>query len=506
MFLIIPLLLISGLLSVIALCVWSAIYGVGLIVLARTICNVRQETSRNSLRSFIYYLGLDHLFAAGASLISIVLMSSNPGWLAGPVMRDQSGDVVIGTILAFFMVLYVFVGILLLVIGPDLRASAPLSNQLRWNGWTVAMIVIGVLLNLVCFAFFLVMAAPMLWLLSRMDRASRQSSLIWTLAIAIKRGLPLGPEVDALSTGLWGRHRLRLQLLAENLNAGLPLSAALERQPGLVPFSGVMLIRVGEETGCLAQAAETLAVGYARQHDRRSELISAANSMLMLMAPLIVIPQIVGFVCVYIIPKFKKIFADFGTELPEVTVNFIFVSDMVVKYFYLFIPLFLGGVVAVVIYLAVGDSERDWPLLKFFAPRTNGPPILRTLALLIRERRPLGPGIQAMVWSHPSQVAKRRLEVIYQDMQQGKPFADSLSEQRMIRRGDASLLKSAERVRNIPWVLDQIAELMEDQFWYRLRVLMEVGYPVGIVLIGTMILFISLAFFMPLVKLLNDLS
>ena len=154
MFLIIPLLLISGLLSVIALCVWSAIYGVGLIVLARTICNVRQETSRNSLRSFIYYLGLDHLFAAGASLISIVLMSSNPGWLAGPVMRDQSGDVVIGTILAFFMVLYVFVGILLLVIGPDLRASAPLSNQLRWNGWTVAMIVIGVLLNLVCFAFF----------------------------------------------------------------------------------------------------------------------------------------------------------------------------------------------------------------------------------------------------------------------------------------------------------------------------------------------------------------
>lgn len=500
MFLIIPLLLISGLMSVVALCVWCSIYGVGLIVLARTIRNVRQETSRNSLRKFILWLAVDHLVAAALVLGCILLLATDPRRSPVPL------DVTVGTMMAFFIVLYLCVGVLLALMGPDLRASASLPSQLYWNGWTIALIVVGVLLNVSCLFFLLIISVPMLWLLSRMDRAGRQSSLIWTLAIAIKRGLPLGPEVAALSTGLWGKHRLRLQLLSENLDAGLSLSAALERQPGLVPYSGVMLIRVGEESGCVAQAAETLAVGYARQHDRRSELISASHSVLMLMLPLIIVPYIVGFVCYYIIPKFKKIFLDFGTELPRVTTDFIFAADMFVKYGYLFVPIGIGGGIAVGIYLVFGDSERDLPLVNLFAPRLNGPPILRALALLIRERRPLGPGIQAMVWSHPSQGAKRRLEAIYRDMQQGKQFADSLSEQRMIRRGDAALLKSAERVRNIPWVLEQISELMEDKIWYRLRLLMEIGYPVGIVLLGMLVLFISLAFFMPLVKLLNDLS
>src|SRR5204862_26669 len=105
--------------------------------------------------------------------------------------------------------------------------------------------------------------------------------------------------------------------------------------------------------------------------------------------------------------------------------------------------------------------ERDWPLLDLLAPRVNGPPVLRGLALLMRQQRPLAAGVQAMSWSHPRQSVRRRLEAIYRDLQEGKDLADSLADKRLIRRDEVVLLRTAERVRNLPWVLEQLAELME---------------------------------------------
>jgi type II secretory pathway component PulF len=406
----------------------------------------------------------------------------------------------------YLVVIFLFVGGLLLMMAPDIRAGATLPNQLRWHGWTTVLIVIGVKLNLGLLFILLVVAAPMLWMLARMDRTGRQSSLIWTLAIAVKRGLPLRTEVEALANGMWGRHRLRLQLLSENLAGGVSLSAALERQPGLIPPAGLMLIRIGEETGCLGSALESYAVEFTRKQDRQSELIAASRALMVVLFPLIAGPYIVGFVCYYVLPKFKKIFEDFGTELPGVTMNFIYFADWFVRYFYLTIPLLIGAIVVLARVVFKGDLETDWPLMNLLAPRINGPPVLRSLALLTREQRPLAAGVEAMSWSHPQRIVRRKLEAICRDLEAGRDLAQSLAEQRFIYRGDVALLKTAERVRNLPWVMEQLAEQMEQKLWYRLRLLLEFVSPIGVFLMGMVVLFVAAAFFMPLIKLLNDLS
>ncbi len=509
MFWIIPLLLVSHLLSMPSLVIFSSFYGLGLILLARTIRNVRQETSRNSFRTFLNWVAADQFLAAAAAAGCVAYILSVAG-LDGaallPGNDDQSTGVIMATMIAYFVVLFLFVGILLLLMAPDIRVGAPLPNQLRWHGWTIVLIVIGIKLNLPCLGIFLVVAGPMLWMLARMDRTGRQSSLIWTLAIAVKRGLPLGTEVEALADGFWGRHRLRLQLLSENLAAGLSLSAALERQPGLIPPSGLMLIRMGEETGCLATALESYAVEFTRRQDRQSELIASARSLMVVIFPLVVGPYIVGFVCYYILPKFKKIFEDFGTELPQVTLSFIRFSDQFVRYVYLVVPLVAGFVIMLGRVLFKGDLEADWPLMNVLAPRINGPPVLRGLALLIREQRPLTAGVEAMACSHPQKLVRRKLEAIHRDLLAGRDLAHSLADQRLIYRGDVVLLKTAERVRNLAWVMEQLAERMEHKVWYRMRLLTELFSPVGVFLMGVIVLFVAAAFFMPLIKLLNDLS
>ena len=508
MFVLLPIVFCSQLISSLVLAVLSSFYGLGLILLAYVICNVRQETSRNSLCEFLKYVAVDHLLAAATTCGCIVLLVINGGsqWLSNSLDNDQSTIVGLATILAFFVLVFVFVGSLLLLLNSDFKAQVSTPQQLRWVSWTNVLIIIGLVLNLPTFGIVLVIASPLLWHLNKMNRIGRQSSLIWTLAIAVRQGLPLGKEVAVLADGLWGRHRLRLQRLSENLDAGLSLTAALDRQPGLVPLSAIMLIRTGEESNCLVPALESCAVGFARQHDRHAELISAEQTLMLLVIPFFAMPFIGLFSCTNIVPKFKKIFADFGMELPPVTTNFITVADLFVRWSPLFLGLGTVGGIAFAIRISWRDWERDWPLLQLLAPRLDGPPILRGLAMLIHQQRPVVTGIQAMSTSHPRRSARRRLEAIHRQLLEGRDLADSLADQRLIRRGDVVLLRTAERVGNLPWVLDQLAELMEHKFWYRLRLLMEIGFPIGIVLAGIAVLVTVLAFFMPLIQLIETLS
>lgn len=511
MFLIVPLLLLSGLLSVLTILIGASLYGLELVLIALAIRNVRQETSRESLQKFLRWTALDHVLSAATAFGSAVLLVGASGsQRLVPLLQsndnpDNTSLMGMAAVLAFFSVTWILVAVILWLIAPSMESRAALERQLQWHGWTLALIIVGLLMSLATGWLFLLMSLPLLWHVVHSARMGRQTTLMWTLAIAIRQGLPLGPEILSASEGLWGRERLRLQLLSENLDAGMSLATSLERQPGLVPRSSVMLIRMGEETNMVAEALEACAVSYSRRHDRESDLVNAQQAFLILLLPLIVIPNIVGFLCYYIVPKFKKIFEDFGTELPDMTIGMIQMADAGSGLAMLIVMGSIGAGALIVI-MNIRDWELDWPLLNVLAPRVNGPPVLRALALVIRENRSVTAGIQGMMWSHPRATVRRRLSHIYQSLQHGGDLAECLAQERLIRNGDIHLLRSAERVRNLPWCLEQLAEGMERKFWYRLRAVLEFGYPVAVLLLGAVVFFVVAGFFMPLVKLLNDLS
>lgn len=511
MFLIVPLIMFSGLLSILTVIIFASLYGLELILLALLIRNVRQETSRDSLRLFLRLIAFDHLLAAVTALSCGMLLASMPGMQRFIPLLQNSGDIdntatiTLATTLAFFTVVWILVAVLLLLISPDLDSRISIHRQLRWHRWTTVMIALGLILSLPTMGVFLIIGVPLIWHVMYSARMSRQATLLWTLAIAIRQGVPLGPEVMALADAFWGRQRLRLQLLSENLDAGMSLASSLERQPGLLPRSVVMMIRMGEETNSVAAALECSALRQSRQQERETDLISLQQAFLLLLIPMMVIPNIVGFLCYFIVPKFKKIFEDFGTELPALTIGMINVADTTSGAALLVFLGTVGGAILLVV-INTRDRELDWPLLNVLAPRVNGPPILRALALLIRENRSLTAGIQGLMWSHPRATVRLQLTHINQSLQHGGDLAGCLAEQRLIRTGDVPLLRAAERVRNLPWCLEQLAGAMERRFWYRLRILLEVGYPACVVAMGVVVMLIVAGFFMPLVKLLNDLS
>ena len=147
----------------------------------------------------------------------------------------------------------------------------------------------------------------------------RQASLLMVLASGVGHG-------DTLLEGLaahanecrspWADRVHSLRLLLEQ---GLPLSAALAANPNLLPEHAVHAIRVGETTGTLREVLQDEASRLTLSlNNTPSPGIDPANALLWLNTVGVILLCIVSFLMMFIIPKFKRIFEDFGTELPQI--------------------------------------------------------------------------------------------------------------------------------------------------------------------------------------------
>jgi type II secretory pathway component PulF len=512
MFLIVLIVSVSGLLSIMTSLVLAAGYGVGMILVAGLIRNARQEISRDGLGRLLFGIAVDQFVSAVLTFVLAMLLTMVPhirGFF--PLIfygTDSEQQVlVISNALALvcFSLVMTAVGILLLLVRETLTVQGPVQKELDWEPWLRVLVVGGCVLQLPTAFFFFLVSAPFLWQVHRLAKMNRQANLIWTLALAVRRGLPLGREVLTLSKSLWGRQRLRLEYLSENLDAGQSLSNSLERQPGLVPLSVVVQIRLGEDTGTLTDVLAACGAGQLQQYSTNAEVVATQNALMILMIPIMLIPFFFGFIGYYIIPKHKKIFEDSGIQ-PTELLKFLF-SVMDPGLSIATLIGFMSLVFVTAMYFAlIRDRERDWPIVSRLAPRSNAPLILRALALLVRESRSLTTGLRALAGSHARQTVRIQLNRVLTQINHGDDAWEALARQRLISRHDLLLLRAAERLRNLPWALEQIADTTERRMRKRLQIALELVVPIAVVIIGLFVLVFTVSLMMPYVMTADQMS
>lgn len=339
---------------------------------------------------------------------------------------------------------------------------------------------------------------------------TRQGGLLWAMAIGARTGRPLGEVVETYADGSKGRWRIQLYRLADCLKCGQSLPDALEECRSTLPPDVVTAIRVGWEAGDLGNALEHIAVQFTKDLDAAPHVVH--RMFLYLGGMFLLLAGIVSFVMYYIIPKFKKIFLDFGTELPAVTKLVIFIGDMIASTPLTFVALALVAVMWVSVSLSSGLGLRSllyrWPFvwLRRVFPRFESPEILRNFRIGIESERPLDAVLSIVLRCHPDFWVHKRLVRVEDSIKDGADCWISLYETGFLKRNEAAVLLSAQHAGNLPWALDVIAENIERRTEYRLRVLTDFVRPAVVFAFGLAVAFVGLAFFMPLIKLLNDLS
>ena len=384
----------------------------------------------------------------------------------------------------------------------------PQAAHLRSGAWFLTLYpLLFVLPILGIFGIFLIVIAAIALSSVVQSRRSFQSQLLWLLAIATRNKLPLADELRSLAEDRGVKLKKRLTQAAKNLEHGDPLWMALERH-GLLPTATVAAIRVSEGGGRLDETLRRLA---SQSTDRLKvfHMSQIGEVLLQVFVLLAIGTGIVGSLMYNVIPKYKMIFEVFETEMPESTQLLIRMSDHVVgvsaEMFF-----WSGLVISLLVWHAVrhliGWSSLPFPVLMHWFPKRDAPEVLRALGGIARQ----GASIPQKLWLLVERPGRPDLGARYQriaeSLSAGKALSDSLYEQGLLTRLQRESVAAGERGGHLEFVLFSLAEAAEQREYRRGAYWAELLKPIVVVACGLVTAFVVIAMFMPLVKLLHELS
>jgi protein transport protein HofC len=369
--------------------------------------------------------------------------------------------------------------------------------------------------------------------LVRRVRAAHQETLLWVLALAAERGRPLGPAVAALAAQSSGRNRARLRQLTECLERGLTLPEAFDFVPRLAPSSARLVVRVGHDCGALAKALHEAATG---RSARPPGWQSFSARIAYLCFVMIAVQVAIGVVMFWILPRFEAIFNDFQVPLPAITITLIRGTNLVAGG--ILLPIFAALELFVLLALPflfaaddppLGDRAPNpgirWLTGLVFAPygvvlvlrwigslfdrfffRRHSVLVLRCMAMVIDAGRPIGAGLRTMAVAYPMVWVRDRLVGVSIATEQGHDWIEALRHFGLIGAGDFALLESARRAGNLSWALRELAEGSARRLAYTMQAFSQAGMATLLLAIGGFVGFVAVAFFMPLVRLIERLT
>ncbi|MFO0891442.1 MAG: type II secretion system F family protein [Isosphaeraceae bacterium] len=393
------------------------------------------------------------------------------------------------------------------------------AAEARSGGWRLShfmWLIVGVALLLWLYVIYggvviagglviLFAAAVGLGVILARRRISQQDSLLWILAIAAERSMPLGQTLLAFADQYGGRVHRRIHRLASLLEDGVPVAEALDQVPRLISRDALLLAHVGQRTGRLPEALRMAA------SSRSSQLpiwTAIASRFAYLLFILISIQGICGFLLYFILPKFEAIFRDFGLPLPTATIGLIEGSHWLLRLGPL---LALVPPVEVILLVMIPFSFAGWanydvPFFDRMLKRRHSALILRALSLSVAGKKPIESGMSTLADYYPTWWVRRRLIRTENHVQHGADWIDELRRQHLFEESDREVLEAASAVGNLEWAMRELAETKERRLAFRFQAAIQTLFPLVILAIGAGIFLLAIAFFAPLVELIRRLT
>jgi type II secretory pathway component PulF len=211
---------------------------------------------------------------------------------------------------------------------------------------------------------------------------------------------------------------------------------------------------------------------------------------------------------VYIIPKFEAIFRDFGESLPSMTIFIIDSCRFITRRGG---PAALIPLIELMLLIALPFSFLTWgnysvPLFDHLLGRRHTALVLRSLSLVVEGNKPISLGVSTLARHYPTFWIRRRLIGVESDVRQGVDWIQALWRHGLIRAADAEVLDSAAAVGNLGWALSELAETTERRLATRFQAVVQTLFPLVVVMLGMVVFMLIVAYFLPLVQLIQRLS
>ena len=323
------------------------------------------------------------------------------------------------------------------------------------------------------------------------------------LASSMRAGVPLIAALESIARQTEHRRFAAVVLrLADDVRGGESLSAAIEKHPRVFGEVYGATVAAGEQAGSLDEVLDYLATFLEDRLEVRSDVRSA------LMYPAVVVFALfaaITVLLVFVVPRFAKLYAGFGQELPLPTRILIGTSTALVEYL---VPVLLvaGGLGFAFVRFLRTDGGRSWldgvllrvPIVRRLVSTSNTVQVTQLLGLFTRAGVPLMQGLHTISRAASSTRVREDLRRVAVMVGSGRSLASSLEEVECLSPSARQMIATGEESGSLERSCEAVARHLRSELRYLTKNLGTLIEPLLTGMLAVLVLGVALAVFLPM--------
>jgi len=330
------------------------------------------------------------------------------------------------------------------------------------------------------------------------------------LSALLRAGLPILQAIGILRKRV-ANERLRIVLedVEEKVRAGQALSAAFGAQGDSFPRIYIASILAGERSGSLDEVLLRY-VSYQKTitEARRKIKKSLAYPMVLVGASLV----LVMVLSTYVIPNFMKLYA--GTDqLPTVTVIVVSTAQFISGNLTWILPLIIGTFIFLFFWrrtpggrLKIDELILKAPVAGETVRQLTIAQFTRSLATLLAGGITLPESVEIAGESITNRALSKASSGVLVGIREGRPFTDSLEASGWVSELAIDMIGVGERSGALREMLDEVANFYDAEVDVRLSAIATFIEPVILVFMGSLVMTILLAMYLPLFHMIGTMG
>jgi type IV pilus assembly protein PilC len=344
---------------------------------------------------------------------------------------------------------------------------------------------------------------------ARGGRVTEKDITLFTrqLATMLKSGVPLLQSFDIVAKGHSNPAMARLiYAVRTDVETGSSLKQAFEKHPLHFEALYTNLIGAGESAGILDAVLDRLAQYKEKILAIKSKIKAA---LFYPIAILVVAFVITAVIMIFVIPAFKQVFANFGGELPALTLVVIAISDFFVEYWWLIFGAIAGGVYAFFYFWKRSKQMQivmDRLILRVpvFGDLVRKSAIARwtrTLSTTFAAGVPLVEALDSVAGAAGNHEYYTATKKIQNEVATGASLNASMQATDVFPTMVIQMVSIGEEAGSLDAMLGKVADYFEQEVDDAVEALSSLMEPMIMVVLGTLIGGLVIAMYMPIFKL-----
>lgn len=284
------------------------------------------------------------------------------------------------------------------------------------------------------------------------------------------------------------KFRAVLADVVQSLQEGLMLSKAMRKHVGTFPEIMVSMIEAGETGGILDMVLERLAMQFEKQHKFNAKIRSAMAYPVVILG---VATVVVGFLGLFVFPKFVEMFKSMNMKIPWMTQALIDVIAFVKSYYWVIAIIIGAGFFAFKYYndkeefrLRRNLLELKIPVVGALIQKTAIVNFTRTIGSLLRGGVPMMIALEVTAKTSGNMLMKKAIANATNSVKNGKTFSEPFGSSPIFLPMAVQMMMIGEQSGTLDSMLDRVADYFEIEIDETVSKLSTIIEPVMIIGLG----------------------